>query len=42
MKDKAVEYRNILIEAADDFDEDLVADMSDGLFEFAAWILTKE
>ena len=26
----------------DDFDEDLVADMSDGLFEFAAWILTKE
>ena len=26
----------------DDFDEDLVADMSGGLFEFAAWILTKE
>lgn len=26
----------------DDFDEDLVDDMSSGLFEFAAWILTKE
>ena len=26
----------------DDFDEDVVDDMSNGLFEFAAWILTKE
>lgn len=26
----------------EDFDEDLVDDMSSGLFEFAAWILTKE
>lgn len=26
----------------DDFDEDMVDDMSSGLFEFAAWILTKE
>jgi len=26
----------------EDFDEDMVDDMSSGLFEFAAWILTKE
>lgn len=26
----------------EDFDDDLVDDMSSGLFEFAAWILTKE
>lgn len=26
----------------EDYDEDLVDDMSSGLFEFAAWILTKE
>lgn len=26
----------------EDFDEDVVDDMSSGLFEFAAWILTKE
>ena len=30
MKDKAVEYRNILIEAAADFDEDLMMKYLDG------------
>ena len=38
------EYMNTMIlpYINDDIDEDMVHDMSSGLFEFAAWILTKE